>query len=101
MFCNWGHLEVLMTSSVEIDDELNARIRRLAEARQLPPNRLVREAIMEYADRAEARQSFLQEADASWEAFQTDGLHLTGSEVRVWLRTLAADGDAAIPECHE
>jgi hypothetical protein len=45
----------------------------------------MREAIEQYVAREEARESFKQEAYASWSAYQETGRHLTGDEVRDWL----------------
>ncbi len=41
----------------------------------------MREAIRQYLDREQARESFKQEALASWAEHQETGLHLTGREV--------------------
>jgi plasmid stabilization system protein ParE len=43
----------------------------------------MREAIKQYVEREEARESFTAEALASWAAYQETGQHLTGQEVRV------------------
>lgn len=51
--------------------------------------------------REEARESFKQEALASWSAYQETEKHLTGQEVRKWLGTWYTDKDAKIPPCHE
>jgi predicted transcriptional regulator len=61
----------------------------------------MREAIREYVVREEARERFKQEALASWTAYQETGRHLSGNEVRDWLRTWGTDDEAEIPECHE
>ncbi|NOQ17103.1 MAG: CopG family transcriptional regulator, partial [Methyloprofundus sp.] len=51
--------------------------------------------------REESRESFKQEALASWKAYQETGEHLTGEEVRGWLKGWGADNDKEIPQCHE
>lgn len=45
------------------------------------------EAIQQYVEREEARESLKQEALASWVVYQEAGRHLTGQEVRTWLNT--------------
>jgi predicted transcriptional regulator len=60
----------------------------------------MREAIKEYLDREEARESFLQEALASWAEYQGTGLHLTGDELKTWLDTWGTEEETDIPECH-
>src|SRR6188768_3619906 len=76
-----------MATSIKIDDELKARIQRLAEARDRSPHWIMREAIAQYVSREEGRESFKQEALASWTAYQETGRHLGGKEVRTWLQS--------------
>lgn len=47
-----------------------------------------------------ARARFRQEAEDSWQAFRTTGLHLTGGEVYAWLDTWGTDTEKAVPGCH-
>lgn len=90
-----------MATSVKLDDDLKRRIQNLAESRQRSPHWIMREAIRDYVEREEARESFKREALASWEAYQETGRHLTGQELHDWLRTWGTDRETEIPECHE
>jgi predicted transcriptional regulator len=90
-----------MTTSIKLDDDLASRIRRLAELRRRSAHWIMREAIRDYVAREEARESFRQEALASWSAFQDTGRHLTGEEVQAWLTSWGSDAEAEPPECHE
>lgn len=90
-----------MTTSIKLDDDLASRIRRLAERRRRSAHWIMREAIRDYVVREEARESFRQEALASWSAFQDTGRHLTGEEVQAWLTSWGSDAEAEPPECHE
>lgn len=90
-----------MATSIKIDDELRARVQRLAERRQRSTHWVMREAIAQYVSREEARDSFKQEALASWKTYKETGRHLTGEEVRAWLETWGTDSEAAMPDCHE
>ena len=90
-----------MATSIKLDDELIRRVRRLAGLRQRSPHWVMREAIREYVTREEARESFRQEAMASWSAYQETGRHLTGEEVQAWLGTWGIDAETEPPECHE
>ncbi len=90
-----------MTTSIKLDDDLASRIRRLAELRRRSAHWIMREAIRDYVVREEARESFRQEALASWSAFQDTGRHLTGEEVQAWLTAWGSDAEAEPPECHE
>ena len=90
-----------MATSLKIDDALKARVQRLAGLRQRTAHWIMREAIAQYVAREEARESFKQEATASWAAYQETGRHLTGQELRTWLDTWGTEAETAMPECHE
>jgi predicted transcriptional regulator len=90
-----------MATSVKLDDELKKRIQRLADVRHRSAHWIMREAIRDYVEREEARESFKQESLASWTAYQETGQHLTGQEVRDWLNTWGTDKETEVPECHE
>lgn len=90
-----------MATPLKIDDELKGRVEHLASLRHRSPHSIMREAIKQYVEREEARESFKQEAMASWTAYQQTGRHLTGQEVRDWLQGWGTDTDAGLPECHE
>ena len=90
-----------MAVSVKLDDQLKARVERLATARQRSAHWIMRDAIQHYVDREEARESFRQEALASWAEYQETGRHLTGEEVQKWLRSWGAEAEAEMPDCHE
>ncbi|MGC5703782.1 CopG family ribbon-helix-helix protein [Pseudomonas sp. NFXW11] len=88
-----------MATSIKIDDELKKRIQHLAGLRQRSAHWIMREAIAQYVEREEARESFKQEALASWAAYQETGRHLTGQETRAWLSTWGTESE--LPKCHD
>jgi predicted transcriptional regulator len=90
-----------VATSLKIDDELKSRIQSLAQLRQRSAHWIMHQAIEQYVAREEARESFKQEAVASWTAYQESGLHLTGQEARAWLNTWGADGEVEPTKCHE
>ncbi len=90
-----------MAVSVKIDDDLKDRIQHLAGLRQRSAHWIMREAIQQYVEREEARESFRQEALASWQAYRETGRHVTGQEARAWLATWGTDEEKAAPACHE
>ena len=90
-----------MATSVKLDDDLKSRIQQQADIRHRSTHWIMREAIRNYVEREEARESFKQEALASWTAYQETGQHLTGQEVRDWLKTWGTDKETEITECHE
>ncbi len=90
-----------MATSVKLDNELKARIQNLADAQNRTAHWIMRKAIREFVEREEARESFKQEALASWTAYQETGQHLTSQQTRDWLNTWGTDDETEIPECHE
>ena len=90
-----------MATSIKIDDDLKNRVQHLADLRQRSAHWIMREAIQQYVEREESRESFKQEALASWTAYQETGRHLTGQEARTWLNTWGTDDETTVPECHE
>lgn len=89
-----------MVTSLQIDDTLNRRVLELASQRRCSPDSIMLEAIRQYVEHQEARESFKQEAAASWESYKETGLHLTGQEIRAWLDTWGTDDEKPVPECH-
>ncbi len=90
-----------MATSIKIDDELKDRIQRLAGLRQRSAHWIMREAIAQYVEREEARETFKQEALAAWAAYQETGRHVTGQEVRSWLNTWGTEAETELPDCHD
>lgn len=90
-----------MATSLKIDDTLKGRVQRLANQRRRSPHWLMLEAIQQYVEREEARESFKQEALASWAAYRETGRHLTGADVRDWLNSWGNADEKPMPECRE
>ncbi|MDR2030867.1 MAG: CopG family ribbon-helix-helix protein [Azoarcus sp.] len=90
-----------MATSLKIDDAREGRIRHLADQRRRSPHWIMLEAIQQYVEREEARESFSQEALASWAAHQENGRHLTGPEVRAWVNSWGTEDERVVPGCHK
>ena len=90
-----------MATSLKIDDELKGRVQELARVRERSAHWIMREAIKQYVEREEARESFHREAQESWAEFQKSGMHLTGEEVKSWLESWGTDAETEAPACHE
>ncbi|MBP8294628.1 MAG: CopG family ribbon-helix-helix protein [Burkholderiales bacterium] len=90
-----------MATSIKIDDDLKERIQRLAQLRQRSAHWIMCEAIAQYVEREEGRESFKQEALASWTSFKETSRHLTGQEVRSWLKTWGTEAETKLPKCRE
>ena len=87
-------------TTIKIDQDTKERVRRLAESRQRSPHWLILEAIRQYVDREEKRESFRQDGIAAWQEYQSTGLHLTLDEADAWLANLEAGDDVEPPPCH-
>lgn len=90
-----------MATSLKIDDVLKGRVQHLAGQRRRSPHWIMLEAIRQYVEREEARESLKQEALASWSTYQETGRHLTGQELRTWLSTWGTEDEKTAPECHK
>jgi predicted transcriptional regulator len=86
--------------AIKIDEDIKARVKRLAEARQRTPHWLMREAITQYVEREEKREAFRQEALEAWEAYRATGRHVTAEEADAWLAELEQGKDVEPPQCH-
>lgn len=89
-----------MATSLKIDEALKGRVQALADQRRRSAHWIMLEAIQQYVDREEARESFRQDALRAWEAYQSNGQHLTMGEAEAWLEKLEAGEDAELPPCH-
>jgi len=87
--------------SLKLEQSEHERLRLLADSKQRKPHFLMKEAIRQYLDREEARESFKQEALTSWKEYKETGRHLTGDEVGTWLESWGSKQEKAIPSCHE
>ena len=90
-----------MATSVKLNDDLKNRIQHLANAQHRSAHWIMCKAIKDYVEREEARESFKQEALASWTNFKETGRHITGTELSNWLNTWGTDEETEIPKCHD
>lgn len=88
-------------TSLKLDDELKGRVQQLAEARRRSSHWIMREAIAQYVEREEKRETLRQETLDAWNEFETTGLHVTAAEVEKWLSTWGTDNELSAPECHK
>lgn len=86
--------------AVKLDQDTRERMKRLAEARHRTTHWMMREAIQQYIEREEKRETFRQDGIRAWNDFQATGLHVTREEADTWLAKLEAGEDMEPPECH-
>ncbi len=87
--------------AIKIDQKTKERYKNLAQIKDRSPHWMMREAINQYVDKEEKRESFRQDAVNSWNEYQETGLHVTGDEVIKWLNTWGTDDEKDEPECHQ
>lgn len=90
-----------MAAAVKLSDDMIKRVKHLAELKQRSAHWVMCEAVRQYVSHEEARESFKQEALASWEHYQQTGLHITGQELYKWLRTWGTEANQGVPKCHK
>lgn len=90
-----------MAISLKIEESLKQRVQQLASQRRRSPHWIMLEAIRQFVEREEARESFREEALASWQHFRETGEHLTAEEARDWLATWGTEDEQPAPACHD
>jgi len=85
--------------AIKINEDIKARVKRLAEARQRTPHWLMREAITQFVEREEQREAFRQDTLKAWEDHRLTGQHVSASEADAWLAKLEQGNDAEPPAC--
>ena len=91
---------VVRPVAIKISEDIKARVKRLADARQRTSHWLMREAITQYVDREDKREAFRQDTIKAWEAYRATGLHVTADEADAWLAQLEQGKDIKPPKCH-
>lgn len=92
---------MVTATSIKLDEELKGRIHTLAQARRRSAHWIMREAISQYVEREEKRESFRQDTLKAWDDYQATGLHATAEEVDAWLESWGSDNEQSAPECHK
>jgi predicted transcriptional regulator len=92
---------MVTATSIKLDDDLKGRVQHLAKARRRTSHWIMREAIAQYVEREEQRESFSRNALLAWDDYQQTGRHLTFEEADAWLAKLEAGDEAELPDCHD
>jgi predicted transcriptional regulator len=88
------------TVTIKLDPADRDRIAALAAMKKRTPHYLMKEAILDYVKKEEARQNFIQAAEASFEHYKETGLHISLDEFSAWVDDVQQNPDASIPACH-
>jgi predicted transcriptional regulator len=88
------------TVSIKLDPSDRERIASLAVIKKRAPHYLMKEAIVEYIRREEARQNFIQAAETAFEHYKQTGRHITLDEFSTWVDDAQKIPDTPMPACH-
>lgn len=88
-------------TSIKLDDDLKERIQHLASARRRTAHWIMREAIAQYVEREEQRETFRQDALNAWDEFQATGHHAIAEEVDRWLASWGTENELPAPTCRK
>ena len=86
--------------TIKLDDADRDRIASLATAKKRTPHYLMKEAILEYVKKEEARQNFIAAAENSFEHYKETGLHITLDEFSQWVDKVQEAPEVPVPACH-
>ena len=86
--------------TIKLDDADRARIASLASVKKRTPHYLMREAILDYVRKEEARQNFIAAAESSFGHYKESGQHITLAEFSTWVDQIQQDPGAPVPVCH-
>jgi len=85
---------------VKLEDDVRERLAKLAKSRKNSSHALMREAIYEYIEREEKRESFYKETLRAWREIEENGLHITSEELFDWLNSWGTENEKEAPACH-
>ncbi|MFT3791444.1 MAG: CopG family ribbon-helix-helix protein [Rudaea sp.] len=88
-----------MATSLKLDETLKGRVQHLASVRRRSAHWIMREAIQQYVEREERRESFKRDALRAWDHYQASGRHVTAEDADAWLVKLENGEDADPPKC--
>jgi predicted transcriptional regulator len=88
------------TVTIKLDPADRDRIAALASTKKRTPHYLMKEAILDYVQKEEARQNFIKAAESSYRHYKETGQHITLEELGAWVDEVQQNPDAPVPECH-
>jgi len=91
----------LGTVTIKLEPADRDRIAILAAMKKRTPHYLMKEAILEYVKKEEARQNFIKAAETAFEHYKETGLHITLDEFSNWVDEVQQNPDTPVPACHE
>ena len=86
--------------TIKLDAVDRDRIATLAQAKKRTPHYLMKEAILDYVKKEEARHHFIAAAESSFVHYKETGLHVSLDEFSAWVDQVQENPAAPLPECH-
>jgi len=86
--------------TIKLDAADRERIASLATAKKRTPHYLMKEAILDYVKKEEARQNFIAAAESAFEHYKETGLHITLDEFSQWVDKVQEAPETPVPACH-
>ncbi|NHN86459.1 ribbon-helix-helix protein, CopG family [Acetobacter musti] len=85
--------------SIKLDDDLKNRVESLADAKRRSAHWIMREAIAEYVEREEQRETLRRDILKAWEEYRDTGLHVPAADVDTWLESWGTENEKPAPAC--
>ncbi len=82
---------------VKLDDELQTRLKAIAERSDRSPHWLMKKAISEFIDREEAEEQERQLLFERWDRYQETGVAIPHETVVKWLESWGTEKEAPCP----
>lgn len=83
---------------VKLDDDMQARLKALGQRLERSPHWLMKKAIAEFVERAEAEERERQVLLDRWERYKDTGESIPHEAVVKWLETWGTDKEGPCPE---
>ncbi len=96
----WVKRTLASTITFKLDGADRDRIASLATLKKRIPHYRMKEAILEYVKREDARQNIIAAAEASFEHYKETGLHISFDEFSTWVDEAQQGPGARVPACH-
>ena len=93
-------VSVIRPVSVKLDPNIRSRIEHLAKKRRRSMHWIMCDAIQQYVEREEKRETLRQDLIQAWEDYQATGLHAAAEEVEEWIAGWGTENEPPVPECH-
>ena len=85
--------------SVKLEPDIRTRVEHLAEIHRRSVHWIMREAVQQYVEREEKKESLRQDLISAWDDYQITGFHVPAEGVEEWIASWWDDNELPVPEC--